>query len=926
MTEEGEEADAFTGGRKLTKRERFRERLLKKPDKSDKPKAKDVEREEALNDFLKSSSEGDTLPIFPSPSRKPVPRISVSTSPRWPDVPESTVNQESDHLAGDGEEILPYRPTRRRRRNGLKVTFAETAPLIIGEGGDESEAPTIWISGTKSSNSAHALRHHEPGRGNLGSGSSIANSSADPQNTASNFAQEHFNPRALARVPTGFSDTSFEQETVATPKRLKDAEFELTMAGGSSTPTAVQPDLGLSPASAAGRKRRMREEEARALTSGLRDPSPEPSLSERNNTPPQQTQENHPATPTTSYSQLRYSPNASSDHLLSPVKSPSPSRPSSSSSHESPRAQSSRKQPIQPEQGSNGTAPHTITTTKRKPLPKAPASESKEDALAEFRVHARRYYGLFVLAAEKSGAGLAAPLSRWIRAATWWFLTAETNFKILRRDRQEGASISQITTSRRLMQAMVDLAKTAWIIEDMVREYAQAEALNLSSPESVERLIQDNVFSRFSRILIFWQDLSKRFDSLVAAVRRNGFMTTSTENLPLSAGIDTSIWHESSVPDPRISDWLTSANPPWVKMDDTMTPAEPFDLADVMPLKSTTDTFRIRSMLCHISGGFQDGQRTRNIPCMLTIGRRRGSYALVLFIASQDHGINVVIETDPVRGDGIEWQQTSLSVFFNFADGFLFIIHLQQGDYLHMRESYDLALRALTATTRDASTNKNLGEQLIFRATSRTFERKSMQKILSFPYEGEQQDCEILLFEKYEVLKGTSTKLHRGLRLSVMLSPHAANLGILDVHMGGDRPILVHTAHEYSPPRVELSDPLGVLLVIQFPRNRDFNKFYELITSLDHSPNGDNSLERLPLRSFSIEKSSSEVSTFLSGANWNHVQVTTEKVRSHNLNHSSNMALSATINVGIFSKEVVLADRLIQGMCAFLSVLMILSS
>jgi hypothetical protein len=912
MAEEGEEADAFSGGRKATKRERFRDRLLKK---ADKPRPKDVEREQALDDFLKSPPDGDKLPRFPSPSRQPVPRINVSSSPRWPDAQEVPVNEGSGGVVEDSQQpIHDFRPNRSRRK-GLTVTFVEAAPQIIGEGGDEAEAPTVWISQARQSKSPPPIVRGRPSQ----SHGIPYHNSADPSVKASRAVtlpgEGEFRPRILVRAPTGLMGAKSGQEAVFAAEAMQDAELELPEVDETIAQAAVQSHSHLLPLAAAGLKQKMLEEEARAFTSGLRDPSPEPSSVNQNVTPPSSSQENLPFASTTSQNHRGHSPNASINLLSPEGQSPSPSRPSSSSSHGSMTARTPPKQSLDLEQGSNHPRARMTSSPRRKPLPTRQVPETKDEALDEFRSHACRFYPLFALAAAKTEAGLKEPLSRWMRAAAWWFLTAEANFKLLRKDLAEGVNILQITTSRRHMQAVVDMAKTVWIVEDIVRHYGKAEAINLSTSESIESLVQHDPLSRFGRTLQYRQDLSKRICSLVAAVRRSGFMTSTSENVPLSPGMDSTIWLTYPAQDVAVDNWFRCAHPSWVKMDDTATPVEPLDLANTIPLTSTAQTFRMRSMFCQISGGFQQQHQTSSVPCILTICRRSGSYALVLFLSSQDHSINVVIETDPVRRDGIEWQQTSSSAHLIFADGFQFKVQLPQADYIHLKECYDLAIRASTATARDILENANLGERLIFRARSNTFERRSSERITTFPYEGAQKDCEIVLLEKYEMSKkGTSTrKAHRGFRLSVILSPYATNLGILDAHLGGDKPILLHSFHEQNPPLVELIDHRRALLNIQFPRNRDFNKFYELLTSLDCSAAEDIPFENVPLRSLLVEPSSDEVRSFLSGVPWRNVQITTERAQRQKSKHVTSTVQAASIIISAFSTHGVFSDKLLQG-------------
>ncbi len=913
MTEEGEEADFVGGGRKQSRRERFRDRLLKKVDKPDKTKAKQIGRDDDLDDFfLKAPAEGgDALPRFPSPTRKPVPKINVSPSPRWPEAQNVTSGEGLLRPTDDQEDTGSYVPLKPRRREGLTVSFTENAPQIIGEGGDEAEAPTLSISRTRQSVPARTFTHNGHSQNQAASAPTVAETNIDASSTLDDPAGKEFRPRILVRAPTGFGEAaSTGESTIAATENMQGAKFERTVAGGNTSQPTAQSNTGLQPSSATGLKEKMLEEEARALTSARRDSSPDAILHQQNVTSPRNSHEYFPATSTASQTQREDSPSALSNLLSPQGYPPSPSRPSSSSSY------GSTEQLLEIAQGSDHRALSARTSPRRKPLPKSSAPESTEDVLTEFSSCVRRYYGLFVLSAENTGPGLNAPFSRWMRAAAWWFLTAETNFKLLRRELEEGTDILQITSSRRLMQAVVDLAKTAWILEDIVPRYTKAESLDLSSQEAIGRLIQADPISRFSRTLQYWQDLSKRLENLVTAVRRNGFMTSSSANVPLSPGIDSTIWLKHAVAEPGAADWFRSAHPSWVRMDHTVTPVEPFDLAKVIPLKSTANTFWMRSTFCHISGGFENQQRTAVVPCILTIARRRGSHALVLFMASQDHDINIVIETDPVRGDGIEWQQTLHNVCFKFADGFQFQIQLQRADFLHLKESYDLAKRASTGTVRDVQENGNFRETLVFKAIAKTFERRSTERINGFPDAGEQRDCEILLLEKSETLRDRSItrKAHRGFRLSAILNPHAANLGILDVHLGGDKPILLHSSHENNPPLVELMDYRRASLLIQFARNRDFNRFFEPLTSLNHSVNEGRPFENVSLRSFSVEPSSSEVRTFFSAAPWRNVQITVERGQSHQPDHITNTVNPVPISISVFSAHCVLADRLSQGM------------
>lgn len=83
-----------------------------------------------VQDFLKPSTE------------KHVPKLDISLAKRWPDAHEV-------RLAAASDDNLPSKPKKKRRKEGLTVSFARTLPEIMGEGGDEAPDPPREISRRK---------------------------------------------------------------------------------------------------------------------------------------------------------------------------------------------------------------------------------------------------------------------------------------------------------------------------------------------------------------------------------------------------------------------------------------------------------------------------------------------------------------------------------------------------------------------------------------------------------------------------------------------------------------------------------------------------------------------------------------------------------------------------------------------------------
>ncbi|RVX72673.1 hypothetical protein B0A52_04071 [Exophiala mesophila] len=94
-----------------------------------------------------------------SPRRIVVPRIDVSTSPRYPSAQPIASAETTTPYSGGGENnsfLQADYKTRsmsssslakgKRRGRGLSVTFIEAPPTVIGIGGDDAPAPTVEIS------------------------------------------------------------------------------------------------------------------------------------------------------------------------------------------------------------------------------------------------------------------------------------------------------------------------------------------------------------------------------------------------------------------------------------------------------------------------------------------------------------------------------------------------------------------------------------------------------------------------------------------------------------------------------------------------------------------------------------------------------------------------------------------------------------
>lgn len=136
---------------------------------------------------------------------------------------------------------MPGRQRGNRPRN-LSVAFLEAPPVIIGEGGDEAEAPTIEIGRTKArARSVSPM----PARAMEGNPQQLRRkqmpTSAGSAGSGSTISLRHFEPQRLARVQTGAIPTS------ATSKSSADIEFEMSLQAPTPKTATRQPSPQYSP-------------------------------------------------------------------------------------------------------------------------------------------------------------------------------------------------------------------------------------------------------------------------------------------------------------------------------------------------------------------------------------------------------------------------------------------------------------------------------------------------------------------------------------------------------------------------------------------------------------------------------------------------------------------------------------------------------
>ncbi|TKA74055.1 hypothetical protein B0A55_05775 [Friedmanniomyces simplex] len=148
---------------------------------------------EDVVDFLKPSTE------------KSKPKIDIALAQRWPSAQEVRKASES------GTPTLQWSGYRKpRRRAGLAVGFARTAPEVIGEGGDEALEPVAEISRKKAA-VMRSVSARVPGAVSDDSPWPAGTQAARPQSRQArppSGPEEEFRPQPVRRAQTSHSEFS----------------------------------------------------------------------------------------------------------------------------------------------------------------------------------------------------------------------------------------------------------------------------------------------------------------------------------------------------------------------------------------------------------------------------------------------------------------------------------------------------------------------------------------------------------------------------------------------------------------------------------------------------------------------------------------------------------------------------------------------
>ncbi|UKZ51349.1 hypothetical protein TrVGV298_005108 [Trichoderma virens] len=705
-------------------------------------KAEESANAASVDAFLHSSA--DTLNVsHPPPPLPPqvslsLPKLDTSIS-RFPQAQQA--QQIRTVAPGAGNDVRSPKRSPRPSRKGLSVRFTESYPEIMGEGGDESETPTIEISRRKKD------RQQPPPPTPPQSRPNPPSSRPSYSNNDLSSLQDDFVPKPISRTQTGYSSIySPEPEPRPLPKtRTNSSMLE------PQTPSRNL--LGVSSNTDENRKSfieihqaQMALAEGRAFAKAARTASAAsehdwgerklPSSRELNDSP-EPTSPEAQARPTTDYSPVTSMSTNSSTY-------PSPSNPTASKSlRDIPRRPSGSSQNDPPPRAPPSMASRALSV-------RVTDAVAGSEALKTFVARSRHLFALFRLHAEQVRPLSSCSQSQLARGSLWWFLRGRMGLEAAIRDRPTTPQ-SQMQLDLDRQQAHSNLAKSYWLCQEILPNLVESQGL---APDAEVADVAQNLVTALTKLAI--------------SMKRNQILPPEDAVLPQT--IDKSIWVEYP---PLSQDMVALLTGNWggglTAMQHPMTYLE---LLDAFPVGDTAETFcygRLPAEVYLMEQGRENKQL--RFLCMLSLVRPTKQNGLIFVLSSQDGNIQLPIQDRTSAGgpcwEDIRWRPETSSFDLRLPRGFKLSVQLSQSDYRMLYNMYDYASKL------QQTLQPRPDEQVVFRNTLKSFQYLDADpNSRAFPKDPI-PSCDLALFEKLRKENGPQGQRcwHTGLRIAVVTGP-----------------------------------------------------------------------------------------------------------------------------------------------------------
>ena len=484
-----------------------------------------------------------------------------------------------------------------------------------------------------------------------------------------------------------------------------------------------------------------------------------------------------------------------------------------------------------------------------------PGAALGQIALDDFADRCSHMGGIFRLQAEFDRPISDYTPSQWVRAATWWFLRGRAGIESIVRSRPRSADgrTDVVQGQELLTQPHVDLAKTWWIITDVINnhpalgtwtgsDYGQR---SLEAGQSGDRLNAE-VFESCEIIVI-------NMKSVLASMKRNGVMPPTHA---LIQGQDQTIWVRYPDLAPSLQPVLAGAS--GRSLTEGVAPPS-FNALSIMAVADTRLDFSYsRSFVTALLGTDDPDIDRIPLPVLVSVMRERNDWHPKLAICTQKELVSLCIQGDKRRGPSwqdVKWSETNRSLLVCLPHGYTIEVQLPESEFRPLFNLYNHTFRVQSSLLPLAN------ERIVYETSLADFQYKDSRSPPAFPVERVKR-CRIRIFAKAETkYEGSGErKLYRGFRVLAVTSPKNRILGSASHDIGIRYPTLVADTQDPANPKSPAKilyfqeDRRSCSLLMVFNNEQDSRMLLDTLNSFVLSQ-GESQLCATRLKCLSIESS-----------------------------------------------------------------------
>ncbi|KAF2815907.1 uncharacterized protein BDZ99DRAFT_406306 [Mytilinidion resinicola] len=499
-----------------------------------------------------------------------------------------------------------------------------------------------------------------------------------------------------------------------------------------------------------------------------------------------------------------------------------------------------RKALPSPEAGSE--APVIQNTGPQVPLHRSDTKAQGNAALIDFADRVTHMQGIFRLTAEMEKPLYDASPMQWLRASMWWFLRGRSGMEALIRGKPRGDASAE-ARPQLLTQPHVDLAKTWWIVAEVVqnhpglRKYGdmQMESQALGSRQAGDTIMAD-IYDTYDVVLSYLK-------LLLASMKRHQVMPPRQS---LIQGQDQTIWHKY----------------PNFSLDaQSILSAQAMHPASCMPLGDTKADFVYSRMFVTASLATEEAETDRvPMTCVLSVMRPHNDLSIKITVCSMTELVNITVQNDPKARptwEDVQWKVKTRGLYVTLPRGYTLSIELNEQDFRQLWAIVD-------HTNKVASRLRPHGdERVVYDQALRDLKYTDPTNPQAFPAERVKR-CRTIVFEKcLKSNEGTGKRrLHRGFRIVVVTNPKSRTLSCVSHDVGLQKPLnfeFLADAEEGGFPAMVLrpdevvdGKPKQCTMFLVFNDGKDRNLLYGTLTASNATPD-ETVFAQVPLKNLIVE-------------------------------------------------------------------------